>query len=147
ALLSQRQKPRAGEPLRYLELGFGQGLSLNIHAAACPGEYWGVDLIPAHVANAADLASASGADLRLFNQSFQDLAARDDLPQFDVVGFHGVWSWISDDDRKAVISVLDRHLAPGGVCYVSYNSVPGWSPVAPLRHLMNLYADLMAPQG
>jgi hypothetical protein len=28
----------AREP-RYLELGFGQELSLNIHAAACPGEF------------------------------------------------------------------------------------------------------------
>src|SRR5262245_54542323 len=39
------------KPLRYLELGFGQGLSLAIHAAACPGEYWGTDINAAHVAN------------------------------------------------------------------------------------------------
>ncbi|MEI9965043.1 MAG: hypothetical protein WDM92_10345 [Caulobacteraceae bacterium] len=42
--------PRAG--MRYLELGFGQGLSINIHAAAAPGEYWGVDVNPMHAANA-----------------------------------------------------------------------------------------------
>ncbi len=29
------------------ELGFGQGLSVNIHAAASPVEWWGTDFNPA----------------------------------------------------------------------------------------------------
>jgi hypothetical protein len=37
---------------RYLELGFGQGLTLNIHAAACPGEFWATDFNPVHASNA-----------------------------------------------------------------------------------------------
>ncbi len=147
ALLSQRQKARISAPLRYLELGFGQGLSLNIHAAGTPGEYWGTDANPAHVANAQEMAAASGADAHFFNQSFADFAARDDLPEFDVIAFHGVWSWIADEDRKAVIDILERRLAVGGLCYLSYNAVPGWSTFMPLRHLMTLHSDLMAPQG
>lgn len=147
ALLSQRQKALVPGKLRYLELGFGQGLSLNVHAAGAPGEYWGTDTNPAHVANARELAEASGADVHLFNQSFAEFAARDDLPEFDVIGFHGVWSWIPDEDRKAIVDILNRRLKVGGLCYVSYNAVPGWSTFMPLRHLMALHSELMAPQG
>src|SRR5450755_1662319 len=34
--------------MRYLELAFGQGESINIFAAASPGEYWGIDFNPRH---------------------------------------------------------------------------------------------------
>ena len=37
AVLNRAVAIRRGHPFRYLEVGFGQGLSLNIHAAACPG--------------------------------------------------------------------------------------------------------------
>ena len=56
ALLNRSVK--ACRPLRYLELGFGQGLSLNIHAAACPGEFWGTDFNPGQAANAKEMAEA-----------------------------------------------------------------------------------------
>src|SRR5215469_12901477 len=39
--LSAGVAPLARRPVRYLELGYGLGLSLNIHAAACAGEFWG----------------------------------------------------------------------------------------------------------
>lgn len=51
ACLCRRVEHR--EPLTYLEISFGQGLSFAIHAAANRGQFWGIDLNPAHVANAA----------------------------------------------------------------------------------------------
>ena len=46
----------------YCELGFGQGISLNIHAAAHPDSaFWGNDFNPAHARHANALAQASGA--------------------------------------------------------------------------------------
>ena len=42
----------------YLELGFGQGLSLNINAATSSGRFFGTDFNPGQVANARELASA-----------------------------------------------------------------------------------------
>src|SRR5262245_665475 len=76
ALLNGGVAARPPRPLRYLELGFGQGLSLAIHAAACPGEYWGVDINPKHVANARAMATASGSDLRVLDDAFADLLSR-----------------------------------------------------------------------
>lgn len=142
ALLNRAVETRVGWPLRYLELGFGQGLSLNIHAAACPGEFWGTDFNPAHTANARELAQAAGSDVQAFDLSFTDLAARDDLPDFDIIAMHGVWSWISEDNRSALVEIVRRRLAVGGALYLSYNCTPGWSPSMPLRHLMTLHSEL-----
>jgi SAM-dependent methyltransferase len=131
-------------PLHYLELAFGQGVSINIHAAAAPGEYWGFDLNPVHVANAQALAGASGANARLTADSFASFAARHDSPQFDVIAMHGTWSWISAENRHSVVEILRKRLSPGGVCLVSYNCLPGWAGELPLRHLMALHAQRAA---
>ena len=47
ALILGGYEPPDRTSMRYLELGYGQGLSVNIHAAACPGEFWGTDFNPA----------------------------------------------------------------------------------------------------
>lgn len=114
-----------GEPLRYFELGFGQGVSLNVHAAANPGEYWGNDYNPEHVAFARQTAEASGANIHLLEDSFETLAERRDLPQFNVIVAHGIWSWISETDRAAILRFVDERLTPGGLLYLSYNALPG----------------------
>lgn len=146
AVASRRWMVGDRRPLRYLELGFGQGLSLNIHAAACPGEYWGTDFNPGHAGNARDMAEAAGSGTRIFDLSFAELAARDDLPEFDVIALHGIWSWISAENRAVIVDLARRKLAVGGLFYVSYNCTPGWSPVLPLRNLMTLHAQLMGSE-
>lgn len=142
AVLGRAVNTGHGRPLRYLELGFGQGLSLNIHAATCAGEFWGTDFNPGQAANAKEAAEASGSGARIFDLSFAELAARDDLPEFDVIALHGIWSWISDENRTVIVELARRKLAVGGVLYISYNCTPGWSPAMPLRHLMTLQAEL-----
>ncbi len=124
----------------YLELGFGQGLSLNINAATNSGTYYGTDFNPGQVANAREFADAMGKQLTLFEDSFEQLANRDDLPQFDIIALHGIWSWISDSARQAIVDIALNKLKPGGALYMSYNVTPGWSPGIPLRMLMAEYA-------
>ena len=134
-------------PLRYLELAFGQGISINIHAAACEGEFWGNDFNPTHTINARELSAASGSDAQLSDDSFAELAARDDLPEFDVITMHGTWSWISAENRRAIVDIVRRKLSPGGVFYMSYNCLPGWAAELPLRHLLMLHAELASPES
>jgi len=131
----------ADRPLKYLELGFGQGLSLNVHAAACQGEFWGTDFMPVHVLNARELAAASGSGARLFEDSFEEFARRDDLPEFDVIGMHGTWSWISSENRATVLDLVRKKLAPGGVFYMSYNALPGCAAELSLRNFLKLHAE------
>src|ERR1700677_1789976 len=142
ALLNRSVNTRHSRPLCYLELGFGQGLSLNIHAAACPGEFWGTDFNPGPAANAKEMAEAAGSGAHIFDLAFEELAARDDLPEFDIIALHGIWSWISDESRAVIVELARRKLAVGGMLYISYNSTPGWSAAMPLRHLMTLQAEL-----
>ncbi len=124
----------------YLELGFGQGLSLNINTATSSGNFYGTDFNPGQVANARELARAMGKPLTLLEDSFEELVERDDLPQFDVIALHGIWSWISDNARAAIVELARKSLKPGGAFYISYNVTPGWSPAWPLRTLLSEYA-------
>ena len=147
ALLYQQRSPLPDRPLNYLELGFGQGLSLNIHAAALEGNFWGTDFNPAHAAQARELAQIAGSGAHIFDHSFAELAANPDLPEFDVIALHGVWSWISDANRKVIVDIARRKLAPGGVLFMSYNVLPGWAPTLPLRQLLRLHTELADRSG
>ena len=139
-----RDRAALDKQLHYLELGFGQGLSINIHAAAVDGEFWGTDFNPSQVTHARALTEASGSGAKLFEDSFAEFAARPDLPEFDIIGLHGIWTWISDENSRVVVDLIRRKLRAGGIVYISYNCLPGWAPAVPLRHLMKLHADLAA---
>jgi hypothetical protein len=146
-LLSRGIAPPSGRPWRYLELGYGQGLSLNIHAAANEGTFVGNDFNPAHAANAADLARSSGAALSTLEASFEELTQRDDIGECDVIALHGIWSWVSPKNHEIIVDIIRRRLAVGGILYMSYNCTPGWSAGIPLRHLMSLHATLASSSG
>ena len=118
------------------ELGCGQGVSIGIHAAASTTQWFGTDFNPAHIAFARTLSEASGADVRFYSDSFIDFADRADLPDFDFIALHGVWSWISDRNRAAIVEFVRRRLKPGGVLYISYNALPGSATIEPISHLL-----------
>ncbi len=129
------------------ELGFGQGVSVNIHAAASGTQWFGTDFNPSQASFANELSAASGAPCRLSDQGFAEFCLRDDLPEFDFVGLHGIWSWISDENRSIIVDFIRKKLKVGGVLYVSYNTLPGWAQMVPLRHLLTEHAEVMAAPG
>lgn len=145
ALLCAGYEAPPAENFSYCELGFGQGVSLNFHAAAHAGsEFFGADINPAHVAGAQAMADASGAALNLTDDGFADLLARPELPRFDYIGVHGVWSWISAENQANMVEFIRRTLKPGGALYLSFNCLPGWSGSMPLRHLLTEHAGRSA---
>jgi hypothetical protein len=125
-------------PLRYLELGYGNGVSLNIHAAANPGDFWGTDVNSSHAEFAGMLAKISGAGVRALNLSFADLLDQPELPDFDVIIANGVWSWISEANREIILKFLDKKLVKGGLFYLTYNALPGCATIIPLQQLLHL---------
>ena len=129
------------------ELGFGQGLATNLHAAASVTSWHGTDFNPSQAAFAQELAAVSGADAKLYDEAFADFASRTDLPEFDYIGLHGIWSWISDENRATIVDFIRRKLKVGGVLYISYNTQPGWASFAPIRHLMTEHAQVMGAPG
>lgn len=128
------------------ELGFGQGLSANIHSAASLCSWSGTDFNPAQASFAKELAAASGSGACLFDDSFAEFVNRD-LPDFDYIGLHGIWSWISNRNRSVIVEFIRRKLKVGGVLYISYNTFPGWGPFVPMRQLMNEHVAVFGSDG
>jgi len=129
------------------ELGFGQGLSTNLHAAASITKWHGTDFNPSQAGFAQELSNAAGTDAQLYDEAFSEFAARSDLPQFDYIGLHGIWSWVSDENRKIIVEFIRTRLKVGGVVYISYNTQPGWGAFAPMRHLLCLHAQIDGSLG
>lgn len=146
-LLCGHEPPALEARYRYCELGCGQGLTLNVLAAADSGGHFvGVDFNPAHIARARALAAAAGLENVEFHEaSFEELAEPGNRllsTPFDVVALHGVYSWISAENRRALVELLRRHVNPGGLVYAGYNAMPGWAPALPLQRLLVDSADL-----
>lgn len=139
---------RAPTPLTYCELGCGQGYSSNLLAAAYPEiQFHATDFNPAQVVGARDLAAEAGSDnIRFYEDSFAEFLARTDLPDFDIISLHGIYSWVSDQHRAEIVEFIRRRLRPGGLVYISYNTLPGWAAAMPLRRLMVEGAGMAAGQ-
>jgi SAM-dependent methyltransferase len=126
------------------ELAYGQGLSVNFHAAGSQVQWWGTDFAPAQAKFAQDCAAAARVDARLYDEAFTEFCVRTDLPDFDYIGLHGIWSWITRQNQDVIVDFIRRKLKVGGVLYISYNTTPGWAPFAPMQHLFLEHAEVMA---
>lgn len=129
------------------ELGFGQGVSTNLHAAASICSWFGTDFNPSQAGFAQELANISQNEAKLFDQAFHEFAEREDLPDFDYIGLHGIWSWISDENRAVIVDFIRRKLKVGGVLYISYNTQPGLAAMIPMRDLLTEHSEVMGAAG
>lgn len=126
------------------ELGFGRGINLAVHSVAGTASWWGNDLLHEHVEDLRTLTRGLTNRLQVSAETFADFFARNDLPFFDFIGLHGIWSWVSAENRKRILEFIDRRLRPGGVVYVSYNVLAGWQAVLPLREF--LFRETQRPE-
>src|SRR6185295_12828445 len=81
--------------------------------------------------SALDRAQDGAHRLGLKNVRYVCSDIRDLTPQtvapVDYIIVHGLYSWVPDDVRGAVISFCRDALATDGLAYISYNAQPGWS--------------------
>ncbi|WP_394834938.1 class I SAM-dependent methyltransferase [Pendulispora rubella] len=126
-----------GEDFDYCELGSAHGDTVSVLAASNPrARFIGVDVNAAHIASSHRLAREGKLDnLRFVERDFEELD-HEPIPDLDFIAAHGVLSWIGPAKRKALVDFASRKLKPGGLLYVGYNALPGWSAVEPLRQLL-----------
>jgi SAM-dependent methyltransferase len=138
SLLTRGLLPPDGDgPFSYCELGCGQGYSTAIHAAAHgDGQFFATDFNPNHVLTARYLAAGTPGNCQIAAQSFADFRHQDNLPPFDFIALHGVYSWISAENRREIRDFIAAKLKIGGVLYISYNALPGWATLMPLREIL-----------
>ena len=133
-------------PYTYFELGCGRALTVNLVAASNPhGQFYAADFNPAHISGARQLADAAHLkNLVLLENSFADLAEGkvSDLPQFDFITLHGIYTWVNPENQRYIVDFIARYLKPGGIVYLSYNALPGWAAAEPLQRLLVEHADM-----
>ena len=125
---------------RVLELGCAAGGNLIPFAVRHPeAEVVGIDLSPVQIEIGRGLVDAMGlTNVRLIQGSIVDVG--EDLGKFDYIVCHGVYSWVPEQVRAAILRVCNERLAPDGVAYVSYNTYPGWKAKEIVRDAMLLRA-------
>lgn len=135
-------RPRDLGDFDYCELGCGQGVSLLTHAATLPGgRFVGIDANPDNVARATALATASGLDnLRVAAATIADARADADLPAFDFITLHGLYTAVPEATRQDIQAFIRDRLKPGGMALVRYDALPGCAERLPLRDAMRRFA-------
>ena len=59
---------------------------------------------------------------------------------FDYIICHGVFTWVPQVVRHAILQTVQDRLTPNGVAYISYNVYPGWKFREVIRDMMMFHA-------
>lgn len=139
--------PAAVGTARVLELGCASGGNLIPLAVHFPqARFVGIDISGQQIANGQRLVTQLGLqNIELRHLDIQALTPGDG--QFDYIVCHGIYSWVPASVRDAILRVCSENLKDDGVAFVSYNTLPGWHYVQPVRDLMLYWTqDIAAPQ-
>ena len=132
---------------RVLELGCGDGGTLiPIAYDLADSELVGIDLAVRPIAKGREAIQSLGLkNIDLRQGSIMDVPA--DLGQFDYIIAHGVYSWIPTAVQDKLMAVCRANLAPNGVAYVSYNTLPGCHLREMVRQMLLYHVrDVSVPQ-
>lgn len=142
AWLNGRAAPDPRGAFTHVDLGCGNGVTSNLLAAAYPqAQFYGIDFNADHIRNAQRIADrAELKNVTFIDASFDEMTQYD-LPKFDYITLHGVYSWVSADVRAQVDAVIDAMLKPGGLVYLCYNALPGAAALMPVWKMMQVYAQ------
>jgi SAM-dependent methyltransferase len=137
ALVAAIQPPDRHHGFAWCDLGCGQGVTAALLAATHPmGEFHGIDAMPMHIDHARGLAAAAEIPNVRFHAVDFTAAMDLKLPPFDYIVAHGVFTWVDEEAQRALLRFIDRRLKPGGLVYLGYNAMPGWTRDLPFQRLV-----------
>lgn len=121
---------------RVLELGCAAGGNLLPIAYYLPHtRCLGVELSEAQARRGRELARAIDLDnLQIRHQDIRELPLQGE--PFDYIIAHGVYSWVPTAVQEHILALCGARLAPGGIAYISYNTLPGSRQRSMLRDML-----------
>lgn len=131
------------EQCRVLEFGCADGANIIPLAYYLPrSEFVGVELSRVQI----DSGRVLIEQLQLTNIELLHhdvLTLTDTLGSFDYIIAHGIFSWVPPQIQERILELCGSLLAPHGVAYISYNTLPGWRGRAMLRDMLLHHCRLL----
>ena len=115
------------QPFCLAELGCGDGANLLPLAFYDPAStFIGIDRSGTELDRAREGARRLGLkNVRFVLKDVRDLGPAD-VAECDYLIAHGLYSWVPEDTREAILAFCGQSLTPSGLAYISYNAQPGW---------------------
>jgi methyltransferase-like protein/ubiquinone/menaquinone biosynthesis C-methylase UbiE len=128
--------PAPVETCRVLEVACGDAANLLPMAVALPeASFHGFDLASSSIERGRAVARELGlANLALEHLDIDEAPAR--MGEFDYVIAHGFYSWVPKSARDKLMAICRASLAPQGVAFISYNTLPGGHIRRMIREMM-----------
>jgi SAM-dependent methyltransferase len=132
-------RPAAVESCKVLELGCGDGSNLIPMAVELPNAaILGVDLAAQTVARGQAIIDELGLkNVTLRVADVMDVTL--EWGQFDYIIAHGLYCWVPPAVRERIMEICRANLAPQGVAYISYNTLPGCHARRMKREMMQFH--------
>lgn len=129
-------EPVPPENARILEIGCAGGGNLLPLASTFPNaECVGIELSQVQCSYAAEaIKFIDFKNVSIRQGSVTDIDAS--FGKFDYILCHGVFSWVPDFVREAILRVAAENLSDQGVAFISYNTLPGWYMRGMIRGMM-----------
>lgn len=130
---------------RVLELGATYGGNIISQALFNPdATFVGIELSQEQVEKGNEvIANAGLTNVSLVQSDIASIGS--EIGTFDYIIAHGVYSWVDDGVKDALLRLIDEHLAEDGIAYISYNTYPGWHTMEEVRQLM-MFSNRDKPQ-
>ena len=121
---------------RVLELGATYGGNIISQALFNPdATFVGIELSQEQVEKGNEvIANAGLTNVSLVQSDIASIGS--EIGTFDYIIAHGVYSWVDDGVKDALLRLIDEHLVEDGIAYISYNTYPGWHTMDEVRQLM-----------
>lgn len=126
---------------RVFEFGSAAGSNLISLAASLPdATFHGIDITPGPIEKGQAETKVRGlTNITLECADILEMALGD--AEYDYIIAHGMLSWVPDDVKDRMLELIGKHLAPNGIAYVSYNTLPGWTVNEAVADIMRLAVD------
>ena len=121
---------------RVLELGATYGGNIISQALFnSDATFVGIELSQEQVEKGNEvIANAGLTNVSIIQSDIASIGS--EIGTFDYIIAHGVYSWVDDGVKDALLRLIDEHLAEDGIAYISYNTYPGWHTMDEVRQLM-----------